>query len=197
MLSHLKKLALAAALLAGTAFGAHAAVLGAQGFADVGGPTADGSAIGDINTATSFSNGDLWTNGSHQGIFVGIPTQDFGAVSFSTTSGTSLSFGNSVFGWFKSTSITEASHGAGYVSFYVLGEWTPGTWRDVTGGPYEAEYTFSLTQTPPGEGGAISYSGTFSVAVPEPSTWAMLLAGFVGLGVVSSLASSKRAGAAA
>ena len=83
------------------------------------------------------------------------------------------------------------------MAFYIvgawtpgLGEWTPGYPDGVPGGPYPASFTLSFTQI----FGSLSDSGTFSV--PEPSTWAMLLAGFVGLGVAGHLASSKRAVAA-
>ena len=39
-------------------------------------------------------------------------------------------------------------------------------------------------------------AGQISAAVPEPSTWVMLLAGFVGLGVVARRRAAKRRAAA-
>jgi hypothetical protein len=199
MSPNVKVMALAAALLAGTCFGAGAATIGSQGFGDIAGPLADGSPTGDINTATSFTIGDLYSNLSQDGIFSGMPGQDLGSVSFSTQSGASMTFGNSVFGTFQSTSMTVGATDRGIVSFNVMGDWTPGVQGGLAG-RREASFTFSLTQTQ-AHTGSLSFSGTFSttdnLVVPEPSTWAMTLAGFVGLGIAGSLASRKPAAAAA
>ena len=179
-------------------------IRGTLGFGDLGTPIANGPPAGDINTATSFTIGDMVSTTSWTGIFVGIPSLDFGSVSFSTTSGTSMDLWRQVSTAtssvpFHSTAIEEApnSNVPGTVAFYIVGAWTPGlgAWTPgypdgITRGPYAASFTLSFTQTD----GSLSDSGTFSV--PEPSTWAMLLAGFVGLGVAGHLASSKRAVAA-
>jgi len=154
---------------------------GSQGFADTGAPTAN---TGNINTSTSFTIGDLVSNGSQSGLFVGMGSQTFGTVAFDTTVGTSLSFGNAVFGSFASTSITLASDVPGAVAYYALGEWTPGTYGSVAGGPFLASFTISYTQTPAGTG-AISDSSTFSVppaplGVPEPSSFVLLGLGAIG-----------------
>src|SRR5208283_4238851 len=94
--------------------------------------------------------GDLYSTTANTGIFAGMPNQDLGKITFSTSSGTSMTFGDSAFGTFHSTSITEASNAVsatgGAVAFYVLGDWTPGSQGGTTGGPYQAEFTFSLTQ---------------------------------------------------
>ncbi len=163
--------------------------VGTQAFADIGTPQAGGSATGDINTATSFMIGDLLSTTSNTGVFAGMSKQDFGAVSFNTTSQTSLSFGDSVFGTFTSTNIDEYTNRAGTVAFYVLGTWTPGSYNNnnttYTSGPYDASFTISFTQTPAGAGGAISDSATFSVppsgipGVPEPASIVMGLTGLV------------------
>ncbi len=168
---------------------AGSAPVGTQGFADIGTPLAGGSATGDINTATSFTIGNLVSTTSDTGVFSGMSSQVIGAVSFDTTSGTSLSFTNSAFGTFTSTSIDEYTNKAGTVAFYVLGTWTPGTYNNnnttYTSGPYDASFTISFTQTPPGSGNSISDSATFSVpptgmpSVPEPASIVMGLTGLV------------------
>ncbi len=181
-----RSLALAAAMLGSTALSANAAVVVAtQGFADIGAPTVGG---GDINSATSFSIGDLISTAANSGDLAGMPTQIFGPVSFNSTSGTSLMFGTAggSFGMFASSSITEISNVAGAVAFYVLGNWTPGSFGGVTGGPFPSSLTISFTQTPAGASGTISNSATFSVppsgVIPELSTWAMMGIGFAALG---------------
>jgi hypothetical protein len=153
-----------------------------QGFVDQGTPQAGGSPTGDINTATKFIIGDLQTTSAQTGFFVGMATQDIGQVSFDSTSGSSLDFGNSVFGTFSSTSITEVTNVPGVVGFYVLGNYTPGTQGGNSG---LASFTLSFTQTAPGS--SISNSGTFSIppaAVPEPSSVVMGLTGIAACGLV-------------
>jgi hypothetical protein len=200
----MQKLALLTLLLGLTAGSAQAAVVGTQAFADIGSPTADGSTTGNINTATMFELGDMISTGSNTGLFMGMPTQDFGSVSFDTGSATSLMFGNSVFGTFDSTSIVEKVNTPGSVAIYVLGEFTPGTQGGMSGGPFPSSFTISFTQTPPGGGHAISDSESFSVppapppgTVPEASTWAMMLIGFAGLGFAGYRSSRKSAALAA
>jgi hypothetical protein len=53
-------------------------VLGTQAFSDIGTPTADGSNTGNINTAMTFTIGDLVSTTSNTGVFAGMPTQNFG-----------------------------------------------------------------------------------------------------------------------
>jgi len=145
-------------------------------FADIGSPTVD---TGDINTANVFNIGDLISTAT-SGVFAGMPTQTFGAVSYTLTSPTSLSFSSSAFGSFTSTSITPFNNSvAGSTSAYILGNYTAGTYDSEVSGP--ASFTISWTQTPAHTGG-ISDSATFSIppappppGVPEPST--MTIAG--------------------
>ncbi len=166
---------------------ANADSTGSQGFADLGTPAAVG---GNINTATQFTVGSLITNSSSTGVFAGIPTQSFGSVSFDTTVGSSLSFGNSTFGNFASTSITEISNSAGQVSFYVLGNFTGGSYTGtLSPNPAPASFTVSFTQTPAGTG-AISDSSTLSIppvpsGVPEPSSIVLVGLGLASVGVVA------------
>ena len=182
----LKSLALAAILLGSTALSAQAAVVGSQGFADIGTPLADGTRTGDINTATALTIGELFSTSSNTGFLLGLPHQDFGSVTFNTTSPGSLSFGNSVFGTFTSTRFTDILSQPGAVTLYVLGNWTPGSYGGVAPGSYAASFTIAFTQTQ-AHNGAISDSATFSVPpsgnIPELSTWAMMGLGFSGLGL--------------
>jgi hypothetical protein len=153
-----------------------------QSFADIGTTTAGGSASGDINTATSFTLGNLVTTSGNTGNLAGLPTQTFGAVSFNISTGTSLDFTSAAFGTFASTSITEATNVSGAVAFYVLGNYTitsssyaatNPSGGGATPGTYPASFTISLTQTP-ATNGQISASATFSVPpavnpIPEPA----------------------------
>ncbi len=62
---------------------------------------------GDINNGVLFQIGDL-VSLTGQGVFSGMPNQFLGPVHFITAGDpSSLAFGNSVFGYFTSTSITE------------------------------------------------------------------------------------------
>ena len=172
-------------MLGSTALSAHAAVVGSQGFADIGTPLAGGSATGDINTATAFTIGELFSTSSNTGFLGGLPHQDFGSVPFNTASAGSLSFGNGVFGTFTSTRFTDTFSQAGAVTLYVLGSWTPGSYGGVAPGSYGASFTIAFTQTP-AHNGSISDSATFSVppsgVIPELSTWTMMGLGFSSLG---------------
>lgn len=183
----IKALLLGAAFAASTALSANAAtVVGTQGFADLGTVTVN---TGNINTATKFTIGALLTSSANSGIFAGYGAYtNFGSFSFDTNVANSLSFGNASFGTFTSTGFNLSSAGAGSETIYILGNWTPGTYASsVPAGSYLSSLTFAFTQTP-AYIGSISDSATFSIppagAVPEISTWAMMLAGFGGLGFV-------------
>jgi hypothetical protein len=176
------------ALLVACAVGtAKAGPVGTLGFADIGTPTAN---TGDINTATSFTIGNLISTTAETGIFAGPPpmlSQDFGSVTFSTGTPASFSLSNSVFGTFTSTSITEAVNSPGLVGFYILGTYTAGS-VDPGSGTNPASFTLSFTQTPASTG-SISDSGSFSVppasppGVPEPATLVLGLTSIVGGGL--------------
>jgi hypothetical protein len=172
-----------------------------QAFADLGTPLANGSPTGDIFTASTLAIGDLVSTGSNTNAFAGMPTQFLGTASFSTSTGSNatLSFGNSVFGTFTSTSLEISSESSTTISFYVLGSYTPGTYPVSNGltGTQPASFTISFTQNTPG--GAISDSGTFSVppaAIPEPSTVVLGLTSVVGCGLIFGVRRGSKKGTA-
>jgi hypothetical protein len=74
----MKKLTLLTLTLGLAAGSAQASVIGTQGFADIGTPTADDGSTGDINTAAAFTIGDLVSTSSNTGDFAGLPSQVFG-----------------------------------------------------------------------------------------------------------------------
>jgi hypothetical protein len=165
-----------------------------QGFVDMGTGLADGMSTNDINRAATLTIGDLSSNTTQTGIFVGMSHQNLGEVSFSTAVGTngSLSFGNSVFGTFTSTSLKVLSDVPGAVSFYILGDYTPGSRGGSAG---TASFSISFIQAPigGGAGSGISDSGVFSIppaggiqiaSVPEPAGLVMGLTGIAAVGLV-------------
>ena len=182
----IQKYLLAFSMLALSAGLASASVtgVGTMGFSDIGAPTGN---TGNINTSTQFVIGELHTTGSRTGDFVGMPGEDFGAVSFDTTVGTSFTISDAVFGTFNSTSIITLSNTPGTVAFYFLGSYTGGTYTTPDAGP--GSFTLSFTQTPAGTG-SISDSGTFSIPpaptglAPEPASMALFGSALVGLGLL-------------
>lgn len=153
---------------------------GSQGFADIGAPSVD---TGNINTGTTFTIGNFISTGAQNGYFSGLTTQIFGPVAFNPLVNSSFSFGNATFGSFLSTSITQQTNAAGERSFYILGNYTAGTFNPaLSPNPAPASILVSFTQTPPSSG-AISDSATMSIppaAVPEPSTLMLACVGIAG-----------------
>jgi len=191
---------LATALLLGCAVSTANAATSTLSFADLGTPTVN---TGNINTATVFNIGDLVST-SGAGFFAGLPNQTFGAVSYNTTVGTSLSFSSTLFGTFTSTSITPFNGTTpGSISAFILGNYTAGTYAGGGGevsGP--ASFTISWTQTPPSNGG-ISDSSTLSTppappppGVPEPASVVLGLTSIAG-GVFFHLVRRRRSAKAA
>jgi hypothetical protein len=186
---HRSTCCLFATLVATLAFAtaAQAGPVGSQAFSDNGSPTAN---TGNIDTATSFTIGDLVSTSSQQGVFVGMSSQNVGPASFTTSGSGGLTFGNSVFGTFTSTSVELASSAQGAVAFYFLGSYTPGS-QAGGGSATPASFTISFTQTPAGTG-SISDSGTFVVPpgappAPEPATGVMGLMSIAVCGLVYCL----------
>ena len=144
---------------------------------------ADASPTGNINTATTFSLQDLQST-STSGVFAGLPTQDFGTVTFSRGLATSLTISDAAFGTFKSTSFTVEQNSAGFLNLLDEGEWTPGSFekgvKNCASG-CDSEVRINFTQTPPMKG-VISFSGTLDITqpiqvVPEPPTALLFLSG--------------------
>lgn len=162
---------------------------GSQGFADIGSPSVDS---GNINTGTSFTIGNMISTGASIGYFTGLPTQIFGPITFNSGIGSSLTFGNGTFGSFTSTSITEQTNAAGERSFYILGNYTAGTFNPaLSPSPAPASVIVGFTQSPAGTG-AISDSASLSIppaAVPEPST---IVLATVGIAAAIAVDRSRR-----
>lgn len=150
---------------------------GAQGFGDLGVTVA--ASTNDINTATSFTFGNLISTNVSTGYFAGLPTQSFGSETFTVSDPLSLQFGNAVFGLFSSTKITQLNNddAVGSRSFKFEGLYTKGTFGTAfTPNPAPATFTLNLNQNA-GTGAAISTNSTLEFAaqpVPEPTTLALL-----------------------
>jgi hypothetical protein len=161
--------------------------LGKQAFVDFGTPTTN---TGNINTATSFMIGNLVSTTNNTGVFAGIASQFFGPLSFNINSPTSFIFGNSLFGTFRSSSITVAVNTPGFLNLDISGAWTPGTFSGLVGqGPFVSQFGLTFVQVPAGVG-VISNSATLSVSstvIPEPSTYLMGLTGIASAGVLYRL----------
>jgi hypothetical protein len=190
-----KLVAFAAALLLLVGAKSEASFVGSQGFNDQGQPLANGSAFGNIDTASTLTVGDLNTTVVSTGVFTGIGKNiDLGSVTFSTANGANTTFTFSdaanLFGKFVSTTVTSIVSGNGTESFYILGNFTPGTYAGYGGvtAAQSASLTISFTQTPAGggSGSSISDSSTLSVPpaglnVPEPASFAMVVIGLGGV----------------
>jgi hypothetical protein len=170
--------------------------VGSQAFADLGVPTVD---TGNINTASTFTVGNLVSTAANNGYFAGLPTQIFGPLAFNPSVGSSISFGNAAFGNFLSTSISPQTNAPGERSFVVFGNYTAGTFNPaLSPNPAPASFTISFTQTPAGTG-VISNSSTLAIPpVPEPSTLMLACVGIAGgLAVEQNRRQRRRLAAAA
>lgn len=183
----MKRILVPVALLAFSVGVTQAAVVGTQAFVDFATPTGN---TGNINTSTIFTIGNLVSNNNGAGVFLGMLPQIFGSVTFDQAVGTSFSFGNAVFGSFSSTSISRVPEPLGIAAFYILGNYTTGSYDAGSGAGGTASFTLTFNQTPPQTGG-ISDSGTFAIppatpptGAPEPVTLAMIGSALVGLGLI-------------
>lgn len=142
---------------------------GTAGFGDLGVTTVSPGTS--IHTATTFSLGSMITAGVPTGYFASLPFQFFGAESFDSTVGSSLSFATAQFGSFQSTSITTVTNvpGSGFREFYVVGNYTPGTFNPtpLVPNPAPASLRISFTQSPANTG-TISVSITMQLPPERP-----------------------------
>lgn len=165
--------------------------VGAQGFADFGVAV---TRSGDVRSSATYTIGNLVSTAESHGYFAGLPTQFFGAVTFSPADPFSVQFGNEVFGWFASTSIRQLSIDplVGARSFFVEGTFTQGTFGGpLVPNPALANFTISFNQTA-GEGTSISDNATLDFPVqpvPEPATLAL---GFAGMTTIVLLGRRRR-----
>ena len=148
---------------------AMALTTGTAGFGDLGVTTVSPGTS--IHTATTFSLGNMITAGVPTGYFATLPLQFFGAESFDSTIGSSLSFATAAFGSFQSSSITTVTNvpGSGFREFYVVGNYTPGTFNPapLDPNPAPASLRISFTQSPANTG-TISVSITMQLPPERP-----------------------------
>lgn len=155
---------------------------GTQGIGSVGTISVNSLQNGNINTGTSFAFSTLTNTGTGTGYFAGLfapVSQFFSNVTFDTSSG-NLTIFTPDFGTFTSSSITELINDSqtGVRQFLFSGNFAKGTLGGMlVPDPASAAFTLNLTQDPPATG-SISADGSLGlVAVPEPSTLALLACG--------------------
>jgi hypothetical protein len=185
--------AVAAALLQATPVRADV-VVGTQAIVDTDTPTAN---TGDITTATSFTLTALTTTGSRTGDFLAVPplTALFPPTAILTLATPStFHFGSTAFGTFTGISIVTLASAPGFESFRITGLFAPGTLFPATKQtPSVTTLDLGFTQIG-GPNTAISASGTL-VAVPEPGSLLLGVAGVAGVGLVTGLRRRFRAAA--
>lgn len=161
---------------------------GTQTIGSLGSISVDGIPNGNINSGTSFNFATLINTGSGTGYFAGLfqpASQFFTSVNFNTITG-GLTLTTTDFGTFTSTSITELVNDPldGVRQFLFNGNFSQGNvGGPLTPNPAAATFTLNITQDP-AQTGSVSADGSLGlVAVPEPSTLALLGLGGVALAV--------------
>lgn len=172
---------------------AHATpIQGFVAFSDDATALVDGSPTANIETGTTFTLEEWSARWVYiaPDIFADMPTQTFSNVSFTLHQRASLTFGNSVFGYFGSNFITETKEPE-YVSFVIGGHWTAGTFAENQGvtGTFPALVMITLDQPLPVGALPITAFGTMGVPpeiynAPEPSSLALFGCGLVGFGII-------------
>src|SRR6202034_3412808 len=121
---------------------------------------------------------ELLTTTDNSGVFAAMPRQLFPSVSFSTTDGNSLIFGNAAFGNFSSSSITPEFSAPGLVIYDAVGTYSCGT--NCTG-TSSASLTVTFLQV----AGSITDHNNFNVpSVYTTATPELTYVGLLGLGMV-------------
>jgi hypothetical protein len=146
-----------------------AASSGTVGFGDLGVTTVSPGTS--IHTATTFSLGNMITAGVPTNYFASLPFQIFGPESFDSTVGSSFAFTTAQFGTFQSSSITTVTNvpGSGFREFYVVGNYTPGTFNatPLVPNPAPASLRIAINQSPANTG-TISLSITMQIPPERP-----------------------------
>lgn len=162
---------------------------------------ADGATIdtADLELATTFDLVDP-TTGLGSGDFFPLGLSGLPLTSVTLTLpyvAGSFTLSNTEWGTFIADSLMEIPSGPGIRSFYLLGDFTPGTSTDWPAGASvgEASLTMSFTQTG-GPGSVVSWSATLAsppapppAGVPEPGSLALAISAIAALGVVRVLRS--------
>ena len=137
-----------------------------------------------VPPTVSFSPGDTFSNGTNSGWYEFTTTSalTLTASSFTNTAiGSHGQFNFSTIGLYSGTGVsgTELETGS-IVARNSFGQTTAGL-NVYSLAP--GAYTIAYTGTVPGKTGTVGSSITFAPGVPEPSSWAMMLAGFGLIGV--------------
>lgn len=153
------------------------------------------SPYGDLATTTVFSNVAL-TGGGSTGDYTAVtPGTDLGTVSLDTGNLAGFTFGNSSFGTFTATSGVEESSPAGTRTFFITGNFVPGSLFSSTLTGNTASIIIGLNQNG-GAGSVIGWASTFNTpslaSVPEPASMSLTGIGLSFIGLI--LGYRKRSG---
>ncbi len=176
--------AVAGLILGSTAFTQAAFITGTQGLADIGSPTIPAGSS--FATATQFNLSMIVATTSESGSFTtpGVAGMNFGAATLSLSFPSMFSFGNSMFGTFTASLVSEnaSADPTKSRSFNVFGNFTSGTLFGASS-TNTASLIFTINSNSGVSGTSISDSASLSVPalVPEPASVGMLTISLLGL----------------